>query len=347
MNHQTRVGLVGLLLWIGGGLLGCCVPVWAWASSDNPSWKTVGERFERRFPDDLAVAGDSALFTRECPGWEPGLRLECTELWRLHGTEMKAVHQFPGAVSHMSGQGSTWFVMLSLRAPEDPQERREQEQRDGVRRYPARRYQMVRSMDDGLTWEERGDVVDTGPLLVLSANEVWILSDSVMRSADGGLTFQEVSLPGERDSINERLSLGRNGDVLLTGPSGLLRMGRDGVLKEQDALDGWNVAAAAGGYFAGDHDGVLAIRKDEPGASWIPFKRGAFRVSEVAADGEGIRVLTRPVDPSKGGTSYHVSMDGGRTWSHEDTGFLKAALSGREMGAAWNYVGQVYTYVSP
>lgn len=298
----------------------------------------MGERFERRFPDELAVAGDSALFTRECPEREPGLRLDCTELWRLHGAEMKAVHQFPGAVIKMSGQGSTWFVMLSL--PTD-----QEEPRDG--RYPDRRYQLVRSTDAGLTWEERGDVVETGPLFVLSASEVWILSDQVMRSTDGGLTFQGVSLPGERNTIRERLSLGRNGDVLLTGPRGLLRMGRDGLLKEQDALEGWNVTAAADGYFAGDHDGVLAIRKDEPRATWIPFKRGAFRISAIAADGAVIRVLTHPIDPSKGGTSYHLSMDGGRTWSHEDTGFLEAALSGRSMGAAWNYVGQVYSSVSP
>lgn len=293
----------------------------------------MGERFERRLPGrELAVAGDSALFTRECPEDDPGLLLNCIELWRLNGAEMKEVHRFPGAVIEMSGQGRTWFVMLSLPVPGDRRERR---------------YQLVRSTDDGLTWEERGDVVNTGALLTLSANEVWILSDPVARSADGGRTFQEVSLPGERDTISERLSLGRKGEVLLTGPRGLLRMGRDGVLKEQDALEGWNVTAAAGGYFGGNHDGVLAIRKDAPGATWVPFKRGEFRISSMAADGEVIRVLLHPVDPSKGGTQYHVSMDGGRTWRHEDPGFLRAALSGRRMGVARDYVGQMYTCVSP
>lgn len=72
----------------------------------------------------------------------------------------------------------------------------------------GRAWVVLHSDDDGASWTERGTVpsASVGQLLALDGGELWALGAKVlMRSRDGGRSWENVDAPGERNVHGERL----------------------------------------------------------------------------------------------------------------------------------------------
>jgi hypothetical protein len=317
------------LLCLGGGTY-----VWAYNAlrefgigMGNSVWKPLGPRLDHRaLPDELFVGERSAFYTTR-----KGLA-ESTTLWRVSSTGARRWSHFEGAVLSLADAEGVWFGVLSLPDPD---------------RRDARIFKLIRSHDEGRTWEERGVVPELSKLLAVSAQEVWGLGNELHVSTDGGQTFTRVPLPGERNCITEELARGLGGTVWLLGPAGLFRISEQGKHWTHEPMEGVTLQAGGGGILAGRVGESLAIRHDAPGAEWIPFTDRPHSVRALVVSGDTIRVVTSSVDPFKDGKDlwYHHSEDGGRTWEHVDTDLFEVAIAGREWGFGSESLGQLYGHV--
>lgn len=318
------------LLCLGGGTY-----VWAYNAlrelgigMGNSVWKPLGPRLEPGgIPDELFVGEHSAfLTTRQYPE-------EGTTLWRVSSTGARRWSFLKGALYSLVDADGVWFGILSQPAPPGSSD--------------ERIFKVVRSRDEGRTWEERGVVTHMSKLFVVSEQEVWGLGTELQVSTDGGQTFTRVSLPGERDSISEELARGLDGTVWLLGPAGLFRLSEHGKHWTHESMDGVELQAGSGGFLAGRMGDSLAVRRDEPGAEWVPFTDRPHSVRAFAVSGDTVRVITSSIDPFKDGKDlwYHHSEDGGRTWKHVDTDLFRTTIAGREWGFGMDFVGQLFGHV--
>ncbi|MCY1078943.1 hypothetical protein [Archangium lansingense] len=317
------------LLCLGGG-----VHYWAYNAlrdlgigMGNSVWKPLGERLDHKaLPDELYVGEHSAFYTTHQSSGEG------TTLWRVSATGARRWSHFEGAVCSLANAGNVWFGLLSLPSPD---------------RRDERIFKVVRSHDEGRTWEERGVVRNLSKLLVVSEQEVWGLGRELQVSTDAGQTFTRVPLPGERNSVTEQLSRGLDGTVWLVGPAELFRISEHGKHWTHEPIEGADLQAGSEGILAGRVGEALAIRRDAPGAEWIPFTRRDHWVKDFSVSGDTIRVVTGSVDPFKTGMDlwYHHSEDGGRTWEHVDTDLFKMAIDGRERGFGVELLGELYGHV--
>src|SRR5689334_10933526 len=79
-------------------------------------------------------------------------------------------------------------------------------------------YHLLLSTDGGRQWNVRGPVPapSAAQVLVVSATELWVLGAYFLaRTADGGATWTEVALDGERNPHTERLRRAERGVALL------------------------------------------------------------------------------------------------------------------------------------
>jgi hypothetical protein len=238
-----------------------------------------------------------------------------------------------GALYSLVDANGVWFGILSQPAPPGSGD--------------ERIFKIVRSRDEGQTWEERGVVPQMSKLLVVSEQEVWGLGGELHVSTDGAQTFTRVPLPGERDCISEELARGLDGSVWLLGPAGLFRISEHGKRWTHEPMEGIKLQAGGGGILAGRVGESLAVRRDEPAAEWIPFTDRPHSVRAFVVSGDTVRVVTSSIDPFEDGMDlwYHHSEDGGRTWEHVDTDLFEVAISGREWGFGMDFVGQLYGHV--
>lgn len=179
-------------------------------------------------------------------------------------------------------------------------------------------YHLLVSTDGGKQWSLRGMVPapSAAQVLAVSANEVWVLGAYFLgRTTDGGASWTEPALDGERNPHAERLRRTERGVALLS----------KGLTLTQDGGATWKSEAQGNARWV-DVDGayVLAAEGNQPKVGerrggevrWLsplPSGRDPLR---LAVEGTTLRVLTRNADPSKGvEPAVHVSEDGGKSWS--------------------------------
>ncbi|ATB31219.1 neuraminidase [Melittangium boletus] len=211
-------------------------------------------------------------------------------------------------------------------------------------------YHLLLSTDGGREWSTRGLV--SAPSLaqvrIVSEQEVWVLGAWYLGfSTNGGATWAEVELEGERNPHTERLRRVDGGMALLgkgltVEPRGSpqVRLLETGASRLVD-VDGAFVAALV--------DGQARVgERQEAGVRWLePLPPGREPLRLAASEGV-LRLLTRGADPSKGADPVlHVSEDGGTTWSHLSLPLgPHVDIAGREWGLGVHVNGTVYGRVA-
>ncbi|WP_257446144.1 beta propeller repeat protein [Archangium lipolyticum] len=292
-------------------------------------WKPLGPRLEHNRPqiwEKIFIGDHSAFYTQS---HYPD---DSTTLWRITPTGPRRWSSFPGRISSLASTGGVWFGVMALPGP--------------VGRKDEWSSKLIRSRDEGRTWDELGEVPGPLMLLAVSEQEIWGLGrEELYVSKDGGRTVTIVSLPGKRNYSKDRLARGPNGTVWLLEPEGLFRISDQGERWTHEVMPGVELLDGSDGILVGRVAGTLAIRHDAPGAPWIPFNFRNHHVEAFAVSGDTIRVITDSMDPFKDGLDvwYHQSEDGGRTWAHMETDVVfNMALHGREWGVGRDIFGQFY-----
>jgi hypothetical protein len=207
-------------------------------------------------------------------------------------------------------------------------------------------YHLLVSTQGGREWQTRGPVgaPSLGQVLAVSDQEVWVLGAWFLgRTADGGATWTEVELEGERNPHTERLRRVEGGVALLGRTVSLTTDG--GATWSQLDVGAARVVDVDGAFVAAVVDGQARVGERQ-GAEvrWLePLPQGREPLRLVATDGV-LRLLTRGADPSKGtDLALHQSEDGGRTWSNHSLPIgPQVDIAGREWGLGVDVRGAVY-----
>lgn len=180
-------------------------------------------------------------------------------------------------------------------------------------------YHLLVSTDGGRQWSVRGPVAapSAAQVLVVSATEAWVLGAWFLaRTADGGATWTEVALEGERNPHVERLRRTERGVALLG--KGLFHTQDGGATWSRELSGSARLVDLDGTHLLAVENGQGARVGERRGGEvrWLaPLPPGREPV-RLAVAGGVLRVLTRGADPSKGvDAALHVSEDGGKTWS--------------------------------
>ncbi len=207
-------------------------------------------------------------------------------------------------------------------------------------------YHLLVSTDSGRTWQTRGPVgaPSLGQVLALSPEEIWVLGAWFLgRTTDGGATWSELELEGERNPHTERLRRVEGG-VAVVGRSVVLSRDGGASWSPQD-VGATRVVDVAGAYVAAVVEGQARVgERQGTEVRWLePLPKGLEPLRLVAADGV-LRVLTRNADPSKGvELALHQSEDGGRTWSNHSLPIgPHVDIAGREWGLGVEVGGAVH-----
>jgi photosystem II stability/assembly factor-like uncharacterized protein len=208
-------------------------------------------------------------------------------------------------------------------------------------------YHLLVSTDGGQSWQTRGPVgaPSLGQVLVVSEQELWVLGAWFLgRTTDGGATWTELELEGERNPHTERLRRVDGGAAVLGRGVSLSTDG--GAAWRQQDVGASRVVDAEGAFVAAVVDGQARVgERQGTEVRWLePLPKGREPLRLVAAEGV-LRLLTRGADPSKGADpALHVSEDGGRSWSHHSLplGGPHADIAGREWGLGVALRGVVY-----
>ncbi len=183
-------------------------------------------------------------------------------------------------------------------------------------------YHLLASTDGGKSWSVRGPVTgapSASQVLVVSAKEAWVLGAYFLaRTGDGGASWTEVALEGERNPHSERLRRTERGVALLG----------QGVASTQDGGATWKREAATvarvvdleAGYLLALEGGQARVGERRAGeVRWLGALPPGKEPLRLAVEGTTLRVLTRGADPSKGvDAAVHLSTDGGKTWSTQE-----------------------------
>lgn len=179
-------------------------------------------------------------------------------------------------------------------------------------------YHLLVSTDGGREWQGRGLVgaPSLGQVLAVSEQELWVLGAFFLgRTMDGGATWTELELEGERNPHAERLRRVEGGVALLGRTLAVSTDG--GATWSHLDVGAARVVDVDGAFVAAVVDGQARVGERQGSeVRWLePLPPGREPLRLVATEGV-LRLLTRGVDPSKGAEpALHVSEDGGRTWS--------------------------------
>ena len=207
-------------------------------------------------------------------------------------------------------------------------------------------YHLLVSTDGGREWKTRGPVgaSSLAQVLAVSEQEVWVLGAWFLgRTTDGGATWTELELEGERNPHTERLRRLEGGVALLGRGVSLTTNGgaswgqRDVGASRVVDVDGAFVAAVVEGQARVGESQGSEVRWLEP----LPAGREPLRL--VATEGQ-LRLLTRGADPSRGvELVLHASEDGGRSWSNHPLSLgPQVDIAGREWGLGVDIHGAVH-----
>jgi hypothetical protein len=209
-------------------------------------------------------------------------------------------------------------------------------------------YHLLVSTDSGRTWQSRGPVgaPSLGQVLAISPEEIWVLGAYFLgRTTDGGATWTELELEGERNPNTERLRR-IEGGVAVLGPS--VALSKDGGASwSQQGVGATRVVDVDGAHVAAVVEGQARVgERQGTEVRWLePLPRGLEPLRLVSAEGV-LRLLTRGADPSKAvELALHQSEDGGRTWSNHSLplgGPPRVDIAGREWGLGVDVGGAVY-----
>ncbi|WP_257462256.1 beta propeller repeat protein [Archangium lipolyticum] len=207
-------------------------------------------------------------------------------------------------------------------------------------------YHLLVSTDGGREWQTRGPVgaPSLGQVLAVSAQEVWVLGAWFLgRTADGGATWTELELEGERNPHTERLRRVEGGVALLG--RGLSVTTDGGATWSQVDVGAARVVDVDGAFVAAVVEGQARVGERQGSeVRWLePLPAGREPLRLVATEGV-LRLLTRGADPSKGtDLALHQSEDGGRTWSNHSLPIgPQVDIAGREWGLGVDVRGAVY-----
>ncbi len=184
-------------------------------------------------------------------------------------------------------------------------------------------YHLLLSTDGGKQWNVRGPVSapSASQVLVVSATEAWVLGAYFLaRTADGGATWTEVALEGERNPHMERLRRTERGVALLA--KALFHTHDGGGAWSRELSGNARLVDLDGSYLLAVENGQGRVGERRIGeVRWLaPLPAGRDPV-RLAVAGQVLRVLTRGADPGKGvDAAMHVSEDGGKTWSTHKLG---------------------------
>jgi photosystem II stability/assembly factor-like uncharacterized protein len=179
-------------------------------------------------------------------------------------------------------------------------------------------YHLLVSEDGGRSWHARGPVeaLSVSQVVALGPSEVWVLGATYLgRTVDGGATWSEVTLEGERNPAIERLRRAEGG-VAVAG-RGLVLTRDGGATWAREPMGGARVYDVNGPYEVAFVDGEVRVGErqgeDVRLLASLPPGREPLRLATAESV---LRLLTRSVDPSQGADiQLHVSEDAGATWT--------------------------------
>lgn len=272
-------------------------------------WDKVGELAEGLLVGAVAASRDGfgLLGTKTEPtaGALPErMRARRAQLHRATAKGVERVYEGPGWVQALDCHGSLCMALgATLKASGSGSD-----------------YHLLVSTDGGKQWNLRGPVPNApsaAQVLAVSAKEAWVLGAYFLaRTTDGGATWTEVALEGERNPHHEWLERTERGVALLgkglfqtlDGGANWSREGATSTARWVD-LEGAYVLQADGGQARVCERRGADVRPLAP----LPPGRDPLRLT---VEGSTLRVLTRGADPSKGvDAAVHVSADGGKSWS--------------------------------
>jgi hypothetical protein len=207
-------------------------------------------------------------------------------------------------------------------------------------------YHLLVSTEGGREWRTRGPVgaPSLAQVLALGDQEIWVLGAWFLgRTVDGGATWTELELEGERNPHTERLRR-VNGGVALLGRT-LTSTTDGGATWSQLDVGAARVVDVDGGFVAAIVDGQARVGERQGNeVRWLePLPAGREPLRLVAAEGV-LRLLTRGTDPAKGSDmALHQSEDGGRTWSHHSLPLgPQVDIAGREWALGVDVGGALF-----
>jgi len=230
------------------------------------------------------------------------MRARRAQLHRVTAQGLEHVYEGPGWIQALDCQGALCMALGATLRPTGS----------------GSDYHLLVSTDAGTHWTLRGPVAapSAGQVLAASADEAWVLGALFLgRTADGGATWTELTLDGERNAQAERLRRMERGVALLG----------KGLCHTHDGGASWGRESSGSARLV-DVDGmhVLAVERGQARIGerrggevrWLaplPSGRDPLRMTAV---GPVLRVLTRSAEPGKGvDPAVHVTEDGGKTWS--------------------------------
>ncbi len=180
-------------------------------------------------------------------------------------------------------------------------------------------YDLLLSLDGGVSWRERGPVPATSltSVAVAGGGTGWAHgANNLWRTEDDGVTWVAISAPGRRDSAREQL--------VALGPQTALLAGTS-LLRTDDGGDTWRVLTTDrvdvtdGRFVGGAAPGGVRVGRLQPnGVHWGATFPGTLLAKRVVSEGERVTVLASEVGDRPGsGPVLLRSTDGGATLAAE------------------------------
>ncbi|HVG63025.1 MAG TPA: neuraminidase [Hyalangium sp.] len=270
-------------------------------------WERLGELAEGLRPGAVAASREGfglvGAMTEPTAGTLPDrMRARRAQLHRATAKGLERVYEGPGWIQAIDCNGNLCAALgATLKASGAGSD-----------------YHLLVSTDGGRQWNVRGPVPapSATQVLAVSATELWVLGAYFLaRTADGGATWSEVALEGERNPHVERLRRTERGMALLG--KGLFPTQDGGATWGRELTGGARLVDLDGAYVLAVENGQGRVGERRGGeVRWMAPLPSGREPLRLAVAGGAQRVLTRSADPSKGvEAAVHVSEDGGKTWS--------------------------------
>jgi len=262
-----------------------------------------------------------------------GLRRSRASILRATPDGVVQAYEGAGWIVGLDGSGPVWFAVGAML----------QRGRGGSD------YRLLRSLDGGRRWEDRGPVGARSVKSVLAIDEqvAWVHGATVLAAtADGGKSWSAIPAPGERDQTRERLRRDRGAAVLVCDGQ-VLVFASGGATFEKHELPGesaWDVAD--GRVLLTSDAGDMTIASLDAQAAAAPVtvpKKGRLGL-RLVAEGSLLRVLSRGADPAEGARMMlHRSEDAGRSWLHANLAVSsRCDIAGPSSGIGADVAGGLY-----